>query len=136
MGRAVTVRTPATSANLGPGFDALGLALDLYAEVTLTLHSSAAAHATSRAEGMALAAANTVFAQAGQQRPPRLQASYRGEIPVGRSLGASAVVRVGALVAANRLLDEPFSSEQLGALAAELEGHADNAAAALFGGFQ
>jgi homoserine kinase len=136
MGRTVTVRTPATSANLGPGFDALGLALDLYADVTLALHSGAAAQATSRAAGMALAAANTVFAQVGQQRPPRLQASYRGEIPVGRGLGASAVVRVGALVAANRLLDEPFSIEQLGALAAELEGHADNAAAALFGGFQ
>lgn len=136
MARAVTVRTPASSANLGPGFDAIALALDLSADVTLTLHDKPAPYATGKAETMALAAANTVFVQSGQPRTPNLQAAYRGEIPVGRGLGASAVVRVGALVAANRLLDEPFSSDQLAILAAELEGHADNAAAAQFGGLQ
>lgn len=136
MGRTVTVRTPATSANLGPGFDALGLALDLYADVTLTLHDQPASGARGMAEGLALAAANTVFAQAGRKSVLSLRAAYRGDIPVGRGLGASAVVRVGALVAANRLLDEPFSLDKLASLAAELEGHADNAAAALFGGFQ
>jgi len=136
MARAVTVRTPASSANLGPGFDALGLALDLSADVTLTLHDQPAPYAKGKAEGMALAAANTVFVQAGRQRTPNLHAAYRGDIPVGRGLGASAVVRVGALVAANRLLDDPFSIDQIAILASELEGHADNAAAALFGGLQ
>ena len=136
MARAVTVRTPATSANLGPGFDALGLALDLSADVTLTLHDQPAPYAKGKAETMALAAANTVFVQAGRPRTPNLQAAYRGDIPVGRGLGASAVLRVGALLAANRLLDEPFSPEQIAILAAELEGHADNAVAALFGGLQ
>ena len=136
MGRTVTVRVPASSANLGPGFDALGLALDLTARVTLTLHDRPAPYPRTKAEQMALAAAQAVFVQAGRTRPAELQAAYEGDIPVGRGLGASAALRVGALVAANRLLDDPFTPEQIVVLAAELEGHADNAAAALFGGLQ
>lgn len=136
MGRAVTVRTPASSANLGPGFDALALALDLAADVRLTLHDTPAPHPKNRAEQLALAAARAVFIQAGKPPPVELQAAYDGDIPVGRGLGASAVVRVGALVAANRLLDDPLSLEVIALLAAELEGHADNAAAAVFGGLQ
>lgn len=136
MGRMVTVRVPASSANLGPGFDALGLALDLTADVTLTLHDRPAPYPRTKAEQMALAAAQAVFVQAGRTRPAELQAAYEGAIPVGRGLGASAALRVGALVAANRLLDDPFTPEQIAVLASELEGHADNAAAALFGGLQ
>lgn len=136
MGRAVTVRTPATSANLGPGFDTLGLALGLSADVRLTLHDAPAPYPTTKAEGLALAAARAVFIHAGLPPPVELQAEYRGDIPVGRGLGASAVVRVGALVAANRLLDDHLSLDTVALLAAEIEGHADNAAAAVYGGLQ
>ncbi len=135
-GRSVTVRVPATSANLGPGFDAMGLALDLTGEVTVTLHRQPAPFPRNKAEQIALAAARAVFQHARRPPPVTLQASYAGAIPVGRGLGASAVLRAGAVVAANALLGEPFSLDELAVLAAELEGHADNVVPALFGGFQ
>lgn len=136
MGRAVTVRVPATSANLGPGFDAMGIALDLTGDVRITLHDAPAPFPRTRAEQLALAAARAVFQHAGQAPPMRLQAEFAGAIPVGRGLGASAVLRAGAVIAANRLLGDRFSVDELLLLTAELEGHADNAAPAIFGGFQ
>src|SRR5581483_10896211 len=57
-------------------------------------------------------------------------------LPVGRGLGASAVLRVGGVLGANRLLDEPLTPDQALVLVTEVEGHADNAAPALYGGFQ
>lgn len=135
-GRSVTVRVPATSANLGPGFDAMGLALDLTGEVTIALHTQPAPFPRDKAEQIALAAARAVFLHARRPPPLTLQATYAGDIPVGRGLGASAVLRAGAVVAANALLGEPFSHDALAVLAAELEGHADNVVPALFGGFQ
>src|SRR5438067_7756763 len=108
MGRAVTVRVPATSANLGAGFDALGMALDLTADVRITLHDRPAPFPRTRAEQLALVAARAVFMQAGKGPSVELQAEFDGDIPVGRGLGASAVLRVGAIAAANRLLDTPF----------------------------
>lgn len=132
----VTVRVPATSANLGPGFDALGLALDLAGEVTVTWAERPAPFPESRAEQLALSAARAVYERAGKPVPPGLRVMYRGDIPVGRGLGASAVLRVGAVVGANVLLGGPFGAEELLLIAAELEGHADNAAPALFGGLQ
>ncbi|HZQ35503.1 MAG TPA: homoserine kinase [Dehalococcoidia bacterium] len=135
-GRSITVRVPATSANLGPGFDAMGIALDLTGEVTVTLHSRPAPFPRDKAEQIALAAARAVFQHARRPPPVALQATYAGDIPVGRGLGASAVLRAGAVVAANGLLGEPFTLEELAVLAAELEGHADNVVPALFGGFQ
>ncbi len=132
----VTVRVPATSANLGPGFDALGLALDLTGEVTVTWGERPAPFPESRAEQLALAAARAVYERAGKPVPPGLRTAYRGNIPIGRGLGASAVLRVGAVLGANVLLGQPFSAEELLLIAAELEGHADNAAPALFGGLQ
>ena len=84
----------------------------------------------------ALAAARVVYERAGRPAPEGLRAHYRGEIPVGRGLGASAVVRVGAIVAANALQGSPYDQEQLLVIATEMEGHPDNVAPALFGGFQ
>jgi homoserine kinase len=132
----VTVRVPATSANLGPGFDALGMALDLAGEVTVSWSRQAAPLPQGPAEQLALAAAKAVFAQAGRPAPDGLHARYHGAIPVGRGLGASAVLRTGAVMAANALLGEPFDREHMLSIAAELEGHADNVAPALLGGFQ
>ena len=129
----VSVRVPATSANLGPGFDCLGLALDVWGTITLSRDADESDHALAR---MALNAARAVFAAAEEPLPERLAASYQGAIPVARGLGASAVARAGGVLAANVLAGEPYDRDHLLYLATELEGHADNVAPALFGGLQ
>lgn len=133
MPDSVSVRVPATSANLGAGFDCLGMALDLWGTITI---------ATDERGGdeepmghMALTAARALFERAGRAAPP-LAARYEGQIPIARGLGASAVARVGGALAANVIAGDPLDGEELLALVSELEGHADNAAPALFGGFQ
>lgn len=130
--REISVRVPATSANLGPGFDSLGLALSLYARVTLR---EAPGPEPGAAEAMMLAAARAAFRAAGRT-PPDLTASWDGDIPVARGLGASAALRAGAAVAANALMGRPLDSDALLDLTADLEGHGDNVAPALFGGLQ
>lgn len=132
----VTVRVPATSANLGPGFDTLGLALDLWSEVTVTWSERPARLPENRGEQLALTAAQAVYQQAGRPRPAGLRVQIKGDIPVGRGLGASAILRVGAVAGANALLGSPFDQERVLKIATELEGHADNAAPAFLGGFQ
>lgn len=129
----VSVRVPATSANLGPGFDCLGLALDIWGAVTLSKDAGEADHPLAR---MAETAARALFAAAELPFPSGYGVSYEGDLPVARGLGASAVARAGGVLAANVLAGEPFDREHLLFLATELEGHADNLAPALFGGFQ
>ncbi len=136
MSTTVTVRVPASTANLGPGFDSLGMALDLHGELTLTVRDEPALFPSERGKRLALAAARAVWQHAGQPAPRGLVAAYSGEIPIGRGLGASAVLRVGAVVAANELIGRRFDREELLLLATELEGHADNATPAMFGGLQ
>lgn len=140
MPQRVTVRVPATSANLGPGFDCLGLALDLHADVTLSLEVAPSPHTLSP---LVMRAAAAAYTAAG--RPPvELAVVWEGEpsagsgqvIPVARGLGASAAARAAGLVGANALLGGPLSDDELLALGADLEGHADNMAPALFGGLQ
>lgn len=134
--RPVTVCVPATSANLGPGFDCLGLALDLWAEVTVTAGGEFVMAPGDRAAQVVLEAARAAFARARQPAPERLAASYRRQVPVARGLGASACARAAGILAANALLGSPLGPDDLLALGAELEGHADNMAPALFGGLQ
>jgi homoserine kinase len=129
----VSVRVPATSANLGPGFDCLGMALDVRATVTLSRDARQDDHPMAR---MAVNAARALFAAAELEPPEGFAAAYEGSIPIARGLGASAVARVGGVLAANALAGGPLDREQLLLLATELEGHADNAAPALFGGLQ
>ncbi len=131
----VAVTVPATSANLGPGFDCLGLALDLWSTVTIAVGPDSRGETDPLAH-MALAAAQRLYAHLGREAPAGLSAGYDGAVPVARGLGASAVARVGGLLAANAIMGDPLDREALVALAAELEGHADNAAPALFGGLQ
>ncbi len=129
----VSVRVPATSANLGPGFDCLGLALDIWATITLSRDIPEDDHPLGR---MALNAARALFAAAELEPLSGYGAACEGPIPIARGLGASAVARAGGVLAANALAGNPFDREYLLFLAAELEGHADNAAPALFGGLQ
>ena len=133
MPSTVTVKVPATSANLGPGFDCLGLALDLWG--TITLSTSEGGGERDPMATMAVTAARLVYEKLGEETPP-LFAYYEGDIPIARGLGASAIARAGAVVAADALIGDKLAPDDLLAIAASLEGHTDNAAPAIFGGFQ
>lgn len=136
----VRVSVPATSANLGPGFDALGIALDLRGEIELTLMKGEGGERVStssdgRGTAMALESIERVFQYLGRPSPS-VRVEFMSDVPVARGLGASAIVRVGAAVGAYALAGVTPDWEALLELTTELEGHADNAAPALFGGFQ
>jgi homoserine kinase len=124
----VTVRVPATSANLGPGYDCLGVALKLSNRLTVRRGGPPRTHV------MASNAAARFFAAAGLE-PFAFHWSIEGEVPESRGLGSSVTVRLGLLHGLNELNGRPLSREQLFALCAQLEGHPDNAAPAAFGGF-
>jgi homoserine kinase len=138
------VRTPASTANLGPGFDALGMALSLYnkvrvqiasADVRVTVEGEGAGGLESGADNLVYRAIERLYTEVGQA-PPSVAITLFNQIPVSRGLGSSSTAIVGGLVAANALLGEPLDREQVLALAVEMEGHADNVTPALLGGFQ
>ena len=139
---AFRVRVPATTANLGPGFDAFGMALTLYNEFTVGLAEhdlKIAIEGEGRTE-LALDRDNffiQAFSRAFENngaKPPAIDLYMRNSIPLFRGLGSSASATVGGLVAANCILENALSPERLLQLACDLEGHPDNVAAALFGG--
>ena len=143
--RTVWVRVPATSANLGPGFDTLGLALSVYDRLTVTALDSDALEIEvtgTGAEEIARDESNLVarsiwhvYAQLGIE-PPGLRIIAHNEIPHGRGLGSSGSAVVSGILAAKGLLAgaAELSADDLLRLATELEGHPDNVAPALFGG--
>lgn len=124
----VTVRTPASTSNLGPGFDCLGVALSLYNQVTI---KSGIAGGGNR---MVREAARKFFAVA-NCKPFDFSCDIRGNVPIGRGLGSSVTVRLGVLHALNEIAQTNLSHNELFKLCAKLEGHPDNAAPASFGGF-
>jgi homoserine kinase len=143
----VTVRVPATTANLGSGFDALGAALAWHSFVTLSApHEGIVVEVTGEGKecvphderNIAVQAIKALVAHIGAERAAPLRSGFAlrldNRFPLTRGLGSSAAARVGALVAANHLLGAPLTTEELLAIAAQLEGHADNVAAALLGG--
>ncbi|MHB1171320.1 MAG: homoserine kinase [Lacisediminihabitans sp.] len=144
-GRSVTVKVPATTANLGPGFDTLGLALSLYDELTVSVRPEPGATVevigvgagevpTDESNLVVRAIAHT-FAAYGQDLPG-LNLVARNAIPHGRGLGSSGAAIVSGIMAAKGLLEGvvEIDSSALLALATALEGHPDNVAPALFGG--
>jgi len=134
MSASVTVRVPATSANLGPGFDSLGLALSIVQDVTLAIGPG-----DRNANGLArlvVDAARSAYRLARVETPAELSVSGDATIPIGRGLGASAAARAAGIVGANALMADLLTPQQMLALGANLEGHADNMAPALFGGLQ
>lgn len=144
-GRAVTVKVPATSANLGPGFDTLGLALALYDELQVSVRDEPGATVevigvgagevpTDESNLVVRAIAHT-FASVGVPMPG-LQLVARNTIPHGRGLGSSGAAIVSGIMAAKGLLDGivDIDAQGLLALANDMEGHPDNVAPALFGG--
>ena len=122
------MRVPATTSNLGPGFDCLGVALQLYNFVTVARASEI------EAGGMARQAAHRFF-RAADCEPFGFRCTVEGEVPRSRGLGSSVTIRLGVLHALNALLDHTLRRPQIFELCAELEGHPDNAAPAEFGGF-
>ena len=137
----VHVRVPATSANLGPGFDALGLALALYNEVSATEADGVTVTIEGEGAGRLPASGHNVVARAVRHAYEAVGRPFRGvaltcvnRVPPARGLGSSAAAWVGGLVAGNALLGEPLSRDTLLALAARAEGHPDNVTAAMYGG--
>jgi homoserine kinase len=136
-----TVRAPASSANLGPGFDALGLALGLWNEATIDatgppwqvdLEGEEAALLAGR-ENLVLTAMKRLADETGRTLPP-FSISVRTDVPVARGLGSSAAALVAGLVAADYLLGAELPVSDLFSLAWQMEGHGDNVGAALYGG--
>jgi homoserine kinase len=124
----VTVRLPASTSNLGPGFDCLGVALRIYNRVTLRRGEK------SRLPPMARSAASLFFKHT-EATPFPFSFSVSGEIPPARGLGASATIRLGLLHGLNELSGCPLDRLSIFRLAAHLEGHPDNVAPASVGGF-
>ena len=130
------VRVPATSANLGPGFDTLGVALDWTALFRFTISDTPVERPDGPVERMAVTAALALYSRAVATPPAGIEVAYEGDIPIGRGLGLSAAARVAGLVGANALMEGGHEPHTLLALAAQLEGHGDNAMPAMFGGIQ
>jgi homoserine kinase len=141
----VRVRVPATSANLGPGFDSLGLALRLHdtvlaritaAGLDISIIGAGAEAAGSGEQHLVVRAMRTAFAALGRQ-PPGISLACENAIPQGYGLGSSAGAIVAGLLAARALAGpagRDLPDDAVLRLAARLDGHADNAAACLAGG--
>lgn len=137
----VRVRVPATTANLGSGYDCLGLALQLYNSVTLEPSEHLDIEVFGQGErelprneaNLAYRAALAVYEALGA-KAPALHLRLVNEVPLRRGLGSSASAVVGGLVAANALNGFPLSDQELLGLACRLEGHPDNVCAAFCGG--
>ncbi|HEV2840499.1 MAG TPA: homoserine kinase [Chthoniobacterales bacterium] len=123
----VTVRVPASTSNLGPGFDCLGLALRLYNNVTISRRRD-------RVDSLIGAAADAFFERSERKSFP-FSCSIAGDVPRARGLGGSATVRHGVVHGLNVLAGRPLQRQELFEICAELEGHPDNAAPAAYGGF-
>lgn len=139
----VTVTVPATTANLGPGFDCIGAALTLYNQFKFTrLEEGGVIFAVTGAEAEKVVTdeSNLVyqafvkFYQNLQQIAPPVKIEIEMGVPLARGLGSSATAIVGGLVGANLLAGEPLSQSQIMELAIAMEGHPDNVVPALLGG--
>ena len=129
----LTIRAPGTSANLGPGFDCLGLAVDVWGTSTVETgrHDGSTEKGVTRLIWQGIQAA---FEDVGS--PPQVSITWDNGIPIARGLGASAALRAAGLLAGNALLDNVHDIESLLALGTRLEGFPDNMSPCLLGGFQ
>ena len=149
----VSVKVPASSANIGPGFDCLGVALPLYNTITIeetvlpgtgieinmlsdsdTIDDLAFENIPKDENNIVYKAVEMLYNSIGQV-PSELKINIQSQIPIARGLGSSSSVIVGGLLAANKLLGEPADTTALLAIAIEVEGHPDNVAPAILGGF-
>ncbi len=148
----VSIRVPATVANIGPGFDCLGMALPLYNTITIeetVLPGSGVEinviasedmnnelsleHIPMDENSIVYKAVELLYNSIGQT-PSELKITIHSEIPIAKGLGSSASVIVGGLIAANELLGKPADEAALLSIATEVEGHPDNVTPAIIGG--
>lgn len=139
----VKVRVPATSANIGPGFDSMGLALGLYNYVTaeetdgglvIDILDETSAFLAKDERNLVYRSMKAVFDKVGYQ-PKGLHLTMENNIMVTRGLGSSSAGIVSGLVAANEICGKPLSTETILYMASDIEGHSDNVTPALLGGF-
>lgn len=123
----VKVKVPATTANIGPGFDCLGLALNLFNIVEVKVGGDA------NKDHLVYRAIERVYSSIGMIAP-QVEVKVYGDIPIERGLGSSASCIVGGIIAANKLLGNILTFEQMLDLAVEMEGHPDNVVPAFVGG--
>ncbi|WP_160687768.1 homoserine kinase [Clostridium sp. C2-6-12] len=136
----IKVRVPATSANMGPGFDSLGIALRLYNEFGFReleedgLKFNGMPEEFCNENNIIYQAMKFCFDKAGYKIKGLEISELTQDVPVSRGLGSSSTCIVGGLVGANEILGKKFSDEELLEMAVEIEGHPDNVAPALLGG--
>ncbi|MCZ6632980.1 MAG: homoserine kinase [bacterium] len=139
----IRLRLPGSTSNLGPGFDALGLALTIYNRIILCTRSDTDVNILVRGEGSDVLPSDqtNLFYQAAQATAKKAGKSLPGmdvemvnDIPLARGLGSSSTAIVGGVTAANMLIDNPFSKSDVLDIANELEGHPDNVSPCLQGG--
>lgn len=141
MGK-VRVDIPASTTNLGPGFDVLGMALKLYNTVEMEVSASGlqieiegeGADILSRDEdNLVYRAAKQVFEKVGE-KPPPMSIRLINRIPLARGLGSSGTAAIGGLMAANVISNAGLGRDEILDMAAKMDGHPDNVAASIFGG--
>ena len=140
MMQSVTIKAPATTANMGPGFDCLGMALDIWNSVTVEVGASGfdaigegSGDLPRGGDNLIHRSFRRLYDEIGEPAPP-VGARCENAIPLGRGLGSSAAAVASGLMAANALSGANLGKDDLLAVAADIEGHPDNAAAAIFGG--
>lgn len=139
----ICVRVPATTANLGPGFDALGLALDLWNEtefiqtndgkIVVTISGEGEESLPKDEQNLIAASALQIFSLVGK-KVDGLRIHCINRIPLTSGLGSSSAALLAGMLGANALLGEPFSQEEILTMAVENEGHPDNIVPAMLGG--
>ncbi len=139
----IKVRVPATSANMGAGFDSLGIALTMYNYVGIEkingptevkVMGEGESFLPQNDKNLIYKCVERIFKEAGEDMV-NIRLVMENNIPITRGLGSSSASIVGGLFAANALLENPFGKEELLNMAAEIEGHGDNVTPAVFGGF-
>lgn len=147
----VSVKVPATTANVGPGFDCFGMALSLYNTITLeeTVYPTTGLEINiigdedegtysslipTNETNIVYKAIELLYNYVGQT-PPALRINIQSNIPIAKGLGSSAAVIVGGVLAANKLLGNPADEAALLSIANEVEGHPDNIVPSIMGGF-
>jgi len=140
----ISIAVPATSANMGPGFDCLGIALNIYNTVSFAVSDTPCLINITR-EGIEKLSHGTnnliyrtvvrVFQELGKSMPG-LTVNCHNEIPLARGLGSSSAAIMGSIMAVNELCDRPLSQNDMLELGLEIEGHPDNITPALLGGCQ
>ena len=145
-GKVIRVAAPATTANMGPGYDCLGMALDIWNSIEVELlpdgvrpsvnvSGAGEGELENGPENLVYRSMEFLYRELGRSIPP-VGVSCANEIPLARGLGSSAAAIAGGLAAANALSGGEFSSRELLEMAATIEGHPDNVAAAVMGGLQ